>query len=583
MANQTVVRPPFYVPRPSDTSENQWIGRPIASALLAVLLVAGGQPHTKQWHYDYDVGESVWQGKPTANALLLTPAAAATITRAAITVPTYDDSSLWQGQPTASALLHPLLTNVGQAQTKRWDYQYDEGGLWQGAPRASALLHPLLTASGQVPTKQWEWHSDDSSVWTGKPTASALLAPLLTSVGKANTKRWDYQYDEGGLWQGQPTPSTLLHPLLTNLGKVNTKQWHYDYDEGGLWWPTPPRNLATLAGIKAQQAFPYTWRFNVDDPPPWQIAVNRNITLLQPAAAGTLLRAAMFVPTYYDDGPWWDPFTSALVEIPGQVQTPLWRWDFDESPPWALTIQRNLALLQPAGGVVFVPRATFNVPAYNTAEIHWVGQPIPSLSARLPVSANPVFPHRWAFNYDDSAPWQFGFQPHLELLTAVLQPEVSQPPWNWDYTYEETVPWQFRYPLNVSLLTQTPKPVVSVQWRWGYDDGAHWTGQPVAGLILNKLLNTGSVVAKLWTWDYAETGAWNAQPIAGTILNKLLNTGPVPPLRPFGAIYSVIDEAFWMGRPTSNVTLYEVFIPPPPTTEHHDMPFFATFGQLKSW
>ena len=174
MAVQPVA--PFYVPRPADDS--YWSGAPTKSIILRALTV-GGQPPTKQWHYDYDE-VPFFQWRPPLQseiALFLTLGGRPRFNEWAWKT-THDDPAIWRQPP--QGLL--LLPNAGAPGPKTrnfpWSVTYtvDDSAVWykqvyqpgpQFTPPAPPVVIALAFASEQSAYSATGSDSPSGQNWSG--------------------------------------------------------------------------------------------------------------------------------------------------------------------------------------------------------------------------------------------------------------------------------------------------------------------------------------------------------------------------------------------------------------------------------
>jgi len=167
----TVLRPPFFVPRPFD--ESYWYGPPNRSECISLLTETkefgqGGQVPTKRWksYYCYDVAESVWNAAPIKSPII------------------------------RYLTFQKMFGAFGQVPATQWFSDFDDnfsGWLFSFIDRNQTLLTPALPS----PTKpiRWRYDHDDSSVWSGGPRQRQLIwQPFLYY-------RLKYNYDDHTAWQ----------------------------------------------------------------------------------------------------------------------------------------------------------------------------------------------------------------------------------------------------------------------------------------------------------------------------------------------------------------------------------------------
>jgi hypothetical protein len=449
----TVIRPPFFVPRPPD--DNIWNAAPTRAPVIPFLTKqkmfgAGGQVPAKQWHQLYD----------------------------------YDDASVWYAKPTKSNILQYLTFQkmfgvFGQVPATQWFSDFDDnfsGWLFAFTNRNQSILTP--TVSAPFKTRPPSFNYDDPPVWSGGPRQRQLIwqpflyyrlkynyddhtlwhfsyinqnQSILTPTAAANPfvpAIWNYRNDDAPAWSGNPISSAIITPLLTAAGQVKSSQRRYDLDDVSAWSAWLNRNLS----VTTPTVNPFvnvTWKHS-DDPTVWSNQVNRNLLITTPAAKP-------FVNVAWsntDDFPSWQSAPSGLAPIVryltfqrmfgsgGQVPTKQWRYDYDDASAWFPWINKNLA---------------------NATAI----QPKPFVVVT------------WSENYDEAAIWQPARYRNLVAITPQPAPFLARARYNYDdwYTWQ---PAQYR---NAALAIQIASPFSTRVWNFVSDDLPRWQWQPSSQAI----------------------------------------------------------------------------------------------------
>jgi hypothetical protein len=233
-----------------------WPAKPQASAVLAQLLTAAGQPPQAHWNFGYDEPPA-WRAASIApNLNLAEPSASITPAPAWFWRVDIAEDPPWLGKPTAA----PFNLLGGQVPTKFWRYDYVETPVWTWTAPQSAVLAPLLTAGGQPPTPRWQPLLDSAaSAWQWQaPPNLPLSTPTVTlpfyNPWQAGTVDQDVR-----LWLGVPINSAAI-PLLTAQkvyaagGQVPTFFFVPIYDLSPAYWqsgsqPVPVVILGPLPPI----------------------------------------------------------------------------------------------------------------------------------------------------------------------------------------------------------------------------------------------------------------------------------------------------------------------------------------------
>lgn len=266
----TIVQPPFWVPRPADTSV--WVGGPKSSAVLSQLLTVGGQiPSRLPWNFGaFNDNPPVWSGGPIDSILLanLLTAAGQVKSRWPWNF-TYDDPSIWTGTPTHNPQLTPSL---GQTfPRKPWAFDLiDDPPVWSGSPLKSAVLLGLLTLGGQAPPRlSWNFGLDDPPVWQFVGNINQSLLKSLVISSPFFNPPWTFGRDDSSIWVGMPTRSAVLANLLTAQGQVSPRiPWNFTLDEPPPWYGQPlplgERNLSLLTTQVGTPIFNQPFAFGID-------------------------------------------------------------------------------------------------------------------------------------------------------------------------------------------------------------------------------------------------------------------------------------------------------------------------------
>jgi len=271
---------------------SEWIGGPSASGVLR-LLTASGQPPTKEWRYNYDLGAPIWTGAPLPAPMVL------------LTTP----------------VPKPF---VAQA----WRFNLDTGMPWSGEPADSAVIN-LLTAQkffgkgGQPPTKQWRYDYDSGlPVWSGEPLDSAIIS-LLTAQkffgvgGQGVQPIAEPGNDAAPTWQWVPQQNLALNAVTAVATPFAPGIPRNASDDQG-WMPRGGRNNALLTPSKPIIGPQAT--FDFIDPPNWIGTPRLAAVLFLPAATTFFGKPGQAVARQVrDDIPLGEPIWIPIARSSGTI------------------------------------------------------------------------------------------------------------------------------------------------------------------------------------------------------------------------------------------------------------------------
>lgn len=267
-----------------------------------------------------------------------------------------------------------------------------------------------------------------------------------------------------------------------------------------------------------------------------------------------------------------------------------------------------------------VVRSPFYVPSPPSSIDEWRSSPTRSLLLQPILTKQKIFgaggqvpTKQWRWDYDDASVWNWEPPPCAFLLQLTKKPPTKN--WKGVYDYDSASFWQgspdaanLRNLVNSVGTPQKPK-----QWQWNTDDQGSWSLNNDRNLsLLNTLQATSPFPSRPWNVPTLETPSWQ-QTLTGQNLSLLWLTAqpPTPEWRydsgtsdEWQARFSInsalyqsqqavatpfvnrwqfptVDVSPWQYQATAYPRIPEV-IPPPPTTEFHNLPFLVTVGRLRS-
>ena len=591
-----IIRPPFWVPRPSDDSTWNFI-LPIPSNTLN-MLTSKGRPNKKFWppHMVYNdeavalVGQFYLQGvNPTLFSLISKGPPAKKYWPPHLV---YNDEAVWWEPATDNFnQTIQLSPKVAPAKPLIWRFTgYDDAShfLIDQPQQANTLI--ILIAGGKPPFMRWaptELAFDDPPMWQGAPTASWIIPELtqqqiimspvfvprpgdepawqatiypntaVTAVKPAPgipTRARFFGYDDPAVWTGQPLSSDLLVPILT--AQVPAKIYSpYTLDDPAVWTGQPLASellhpLLTAAGKPPFKEWSY---WTLDDPPSWQVTTYRNVVMLAVPFPPLIGR---FVS--YDDPATWDARSIRSRIIPevtegGQIPTKVYSfYPIDDPPSWQPTIYRNLgmALITPEPYIPMLGRF-----ASNDDPAVWTGSPLHSWIIPELTQQTPVTPEQTRFrSYDDPSFWQGTPQSSwiIPELTQGGQPPTLIFRFN---SYDDPAFWQATIYRNLVTGVPVPPPFVPLTGRFvSYDDSAFWQATTYRNQVV---LTPGPapfvpLISRFASYD--DPAFWYAAPLASETLPILIRGGP-PAIPTKIRFYGQDDYAVWLAAPLASETL----------------------------
>jgi len=245
----------------------------------------------------------------------------------------------------------------------------------------------------------------------------------------------------------------------------------------------------------------------------------------------------------------------------GQVPPARWNFNYDETPPWQLLVERNLNLLSIAP-TPFKP-IIWNFNYDETPP--WQGRPVASNINFISVNM-PRAPF-WALRPGDEQYWQLFTNRNSGLLATLTAQQNPFTPRFWNFNYDEAAPWEFWQPhVTNTLFTlmsfsnyapwaawgrQIQSVYESPTWQWTYNFNVNLRSLPIARPFSNRQ-----------TFWYSEDVPWRAAP-------RGVSPALFPALPPVNVLniyrwrfnYDVMGEPIWQGHPTP---AYNLNIPGPP-------------------
>jgi hypothetical protein len=432
---QSILRAPFYVIKPDDAAF--WLRSSSASKNALVPFIPPTPFVNVHWNYSDDA--AYWPGKPVAVPITLDLSSYSVGIQSFAVVYANDDPPVWyrnisQQRNTALSViptanhwrLDPADDQLWSVTARRdilllsvipkpfvnmvWNYS-DDSSTWLAKP-ASAALIPMLTVGGIVRAKQWHWDSDDATVWY--PWINRDLANATSIIGPKPFVNvvWNYSDDQAS-WTWKP-PS-ISYAFTTGLkfygapGQVPTKQWHYDYDDQSTWWNYLTRN--TVVGtvqIFPNPFVPVPWRFNVDDPPPWQQPSQRSIAL---PFVPSIVNRWRLVPA--DDQLWSLTARQIIVTQVPSIQN-RWRLEPVDDQLWSFTAQHVItSVAAPFANRPYISTVDEAVWQSQTPHQNWVF-----------LTKKPNVPVFWSFNYNDQS---LSWKPAVQRSKAITLLPQSAP------------------------------------------------------------------------------------------------------------------------------------------------------------
>jgi hypothetical protein len=407
----------------------------------------------------------------------------ATQPRAPFYAPRPSDDPDWQWRSPASSVIRQLAHQkffgaLGQSPTKLWSqlYTYIEPPDW--APTLENLnssVIPPLSRLGIAKTYRWTptYTFDDPGVWY--PQVDNLTSALIQILGREPfSNEWQFTYDDASPWQLDTNwMSSVAIQILTGNKEPFHYQWCYNFDDASPWAPWVNRNQAALTPA-ATPFVNYTWRYNFDDASPWQVTTESlNSSVIQILSSGG------------------KPFTTN------------WQFNFDDPALWSFTYQPN-------NPQTTLPPVLFFGPFYapNPPDIQGWQWAAPYNIIIIPSGGKPVATAgQWNYNTDDASTWQWTPPNTITSQLVVYHTsgmgviELDDPPvWSWSAqpksialtsatvvqpfsprfipTYDDPPGWTGGLrSVPMTLTFVPPRPFTPLQWEFGYDDSAVWTGQ----------------------------------------------------------------------------------------------------------
>jgi hypothetical protein len=573
MAN--VVRPPFYVPRPSD--DPVWTGQPLNYGAIALTFTQlkqfgqHGQVPTKRYSpYVLDDPAVSWSpafqngpARVTLTQVKFYGQPGQGPTKRWAPQYTQDDASVWNWPPQNSQAI--IVTNTqlkqfgqhGQVTAKNWGsgYTYDDASSWQFQKPHNAALK--VQGAPFTPTF-WNYNYDDSAVWNAEPISAFVpLSQQLVLYVPAPARNfpagddaatwqwqkpynvtlsskppspfvpplWKYNNDDSSVWNAGPIKSTIslsLVPYATSGLVVNYS------DEPSVWWDWTNRNNSGLLAAQAANPFQHVaWQFNNDDPAVWSGVTIANSLVLVPTQVQLI--SPFFAPNTSDEIGWSNSIhrdlpLNAIVLSPFTIRQ--WLFGYDDASVW------NAAPTAP--GAIIATGSQQKI----------FGRP-----GQAPTK-------QWHYDFDDASVWWNWINRNLTITIAVGKP-LTLPAQQFVLSSEE--PWQRTIQRNVSTLSIVLNPFKTRQPKLDLDDAAAWQFQ------FNKAIapTAFTIRATLSFTFYDDAAAW----AGGFKSIPMTLAGGKAPVAVMKRNFGLPQEEFW--SPTFQAIVNK-FLPNPAT-----FPFFS--------
>jgi hypothetical protein len=497
----TVVRAPFWVPRPPD--DYLWIGKPYLTATLQQSLHAAPPQHDI---YLYNVDffglgvQTFLVTDPTVGFFVPTVAGTpfGNVGYAFSALRYYDDASFWQGIPIGANPNIFRLVAVNPVENRQ-TYWYSEDAFWQGKPGSSAAI-PLLSAvkfygaGGQIPPYGWDFTIDDPPSWQW-PLYERNQNILQPAAQAPFENRQVFWYSEDAFWQGRPVGVNLTSRQVPFENRQT-----YWYSEDAVWVGKPNASaiIPALSAVKVYgvggQVPPFRWNATLDEPPSWQwpiYAVNLGV--------------------------------HALLAAPTPFENRQTYW-YSEDSLWQGT-----------------PLRSEIISALSIVKVYGAGGQGP--------------PYRWNYTLDEAPQWQ-GAPVNSKIISVLSAQRIfgtggQVPPYRWNYTIDDPPSWQWPlYTINVNThgLLTAPTPFENRQTYW-YSEDAYWVGSPSRSQAI-PLLSVQSIYGKggqvppfRWNATLDEPGVWGPKPVG--VAQGLLAAAPPTPRIPRFPYAPVDDPPTW--------------------------------------
>jgi len=584
-----VIRPPFWVPRPSDDFIAPVSLLPPPAATLYLVkraTVSTLAPFYVPRPSDDFISPISLLSPPAATPYLVSTIKVRVQTLAPMYVPRPWDDYPWA--PIAETLNVPqslLKAPLPPFKAVNWARGYDDPGPYLLSQSQQSNTISLLTQGGQPPTKRWlpSYTLDDPAVWSGSPLDADTLTPLLTAGGKPPVTEWSplTTQDDPAVWSGSPLNADTLYMLVEKGRPFHTFWSFYQQDDATVWQRTTYRNMVELA----VPLVPLTGRFyGYDDPAVW---------------SGSPLNAKLI-----------RDLTAA-----GQPPTKVYSfYPSDDASTWQATIYRSLgmATLTPEPTIAKISRfVSYDDPAV------WSGSPLNADTLYMLVEKGPPFFKAWAplTTIDDPAVWSGS---PLNADTLYMLVEGGKPffkSWSFDVNDDPAV-WSGS-PLNADtlyMLVEKGPPVIPDIGRfWGYDDPAVWSGSPLRSEIIVDLTAGGQPPTLVFRYNslddpsvwqptiYPNRVAVTPQPAptvpllgrfvsyddasvwqATIYLNQAVQIKPPAPTVPLISRFASYDDpAVWYASPLPSYTLPMLIRGGPPTVPLIDR--FVSYDDAAFW
>jgi hypothetical protein len=450
-----------------------------------------------------------------------------------IYIPSPPVDPVWSWSPPPSDTMRLLSFQKffgagGQVPTRRWSpYLYDDPALtWapafqNGPVRVTLTQTKFFGQPGQAVTRRWSqfYTYDDPAVWTGTPIRSDIV-----KVGKVFRYWWRFNYDDASPWAPQlENMNSATIPPLSRLGVVKPRQQTFTYDDPAIWTFIHQRNNSPSVVIPAAVA-PF-YAPNAPDIQGWRWAPYNNIVVV-PKVSKPIAAATQWNYAYDNHGSWqWTPpniavnqlalYKTSGMSVPDLDDPPMWSWAPPRKPPlqpvpspfiplqWryglddASTWQWTMPRAQPLAALEFKPFSKqWRYDLIDPPDWSWT---VPSAQAATitALSLRP-FSKQWTYNLDDAAVWYTQTQVVSQALyVPVILPPVKFFPSIYIPNPPDQPGWSGGLrPVPITITAVAPHPFTPLQWTFGLDDSAVWTGQSHNSFFTQKF--PVSFVASMW-------------------------------------------------------------------------------------
>ena len=623
-----VIRPPFWVPRPSDDFIAPIVLMPtMASALYLTprATIPTKAPFFIPRPSDDFISPISLLSPPAATPYLVSTIKVSVQTLAPMYVPRPWDDYPWAPIAETLNVSQSLLTKPAPRKPRQWVFGYDDASHYLIAQPQQAVTLQILTLGGKPPFRRWasyELYFDDASLWQGNPVRSWIISELTQSpmplspfytMRPSDDPAWAvtpdnlnvpasisvkgpnpfapdilrfYGYDDASVWLGSPLSSYTLHPLLTAAGQTTIRRWPvYTIDDPAVWSGSPLAS-ETLIPDLVSKPFHTVWSwYQQDDATVWQRTTYRNMVEL----------AVPFVPLTgrfygYDDPAVWSgsPLNAKLIrDLTAAGQPPTKVYSFypsDDASTWQATIYRSLgmATLTPEPTIAKISRfVSYDDPAV------WSGSPLNADTLYMLVEKGPPFFKAWSpysLTQDDASPWQRTVVRNMPALVTPFVPDI----WRFN-SLDDPAVWSGS-PLNTDTLFMLVEKGPPFHTAWApltvLDDPAVWSGSPLNADSLFMLVEKGPPFFKSWSFNVNDDPAvWSGSPLNAKLIRELTAAGQPP--TPKYSFYVWDDPPPWQSTiirnlSTSLVTL-EPYIPDITRFWSYDDPAVWSGSPLHSW